>query len=80
MKPELSNSGTIFRLYYLVMLAKVPCVILPANRTIDLAFDDKRAMNGVVMNTFTIDANNNITVFASLEEVRATKIYNAEYP
>ena len=31
------------------------------------------------MNTFTIDANNNITAFASLEEARAAKIHNAEY-
>ena len=36
-------------------------------------------MNGVAMNTFTIDATNNITVFASLEEARAAKINNAEY-
>jgi hypothetical protein len=36
-------------------------------------------MNGVAMNTFTIDANNNITAFASLEEARAAKINNAEY-
>jgi hypothetical protein len=27
-----------FRLYYLVMLVNVPCVILRANRTIDLVF------------------------------------------
>ena len=40
--------------------------ILPANRRIDLAFNEKRAMNGVAMNTFTIDANNNITAYASL--------------
>jgi hypothetical protein len=31
------------------------------------------------MNTFTIDATNNITAFASLEEARAAKIHNAEY-
>ncbi len=31
------------------------------------------------MNTFTIDATNNIRAFASLEEARATKINNAEY-
>jgi len=31
------------------------------------------------MNTFTIDANNNITAFASLEEARAAKINHAEY-
>jgi hypothetical protein len=31
------------------------------------------------MNTFTIDATNNITAFASLEEARAAKINNAEY-
>jgi hypothetical protein len=36
-------------------------------------------MNGVAMNTFTIDATNNITAFASLEEARAAKINNAEY-
>jgi hypothetical protein len=36
-------------------------------------------MNGVVMNTFTIDATNNITAFASLEEARAAKINNAEF-
>jgi len=36
-------------------------------------------MNGVAMNTFTIDANNNITAFASLDEARAAKIHNAEY-
>jgi hypothetical protein len=36
-------------------------------------------MNGVAMNTFTIDANHNITAFASLEEARAAKIQNAEY-
>jgi hypothetical protein len=68
-----------FRLYYLVMLVKAPCAILAANRGIDLAFGAKRAMNGVAMNTFTIDANNNITAFASLDEARAAKIHNAEY-
>jgi hypothetical protein len=31
------------------------------------------------MNTFTIDANSNITAFASLDEARAAKIQNAEY-
>jgi hypothetical protein len=36
-------------------------------------------MNGVVMNTFTIDATNNITAFASPEEARAAKINNAEF-
>ena len=36
-------------------------------------------MNGVAMNTFTIDATNNITAFASLEEARAAKINNAEF-
>jgi hypothetical protein len=36
-------------------------------------------MNGVAMNTFTIDANNNITAYASLDEARAAKIHNAEY-
>ena len=35
-------------------------------------------MNGVAMNTFTIDATNNIAAFASLEEARAAKINNAE--
>jgi len=35
-------------------------------------------MNGVAMNTFTIDATNNITAFASQEEARAAKINNAE--
>jgi hypothetical protein len=35
-------------------------------------------MNGVAMNTFTIDATNNITAFASLEEARAAKINNSE--
>jgi hypothetical protein len=30
------------------------------------------------MNTFTIDANDNITAFASLEEARGAKIHNAE--
>jgi hypothetical protein len=68
-----------FRLYYLVMLVKVPCVILTANRRIDLAFGAGRVMNGVAMNTFTIDANNNITAFASLDDAQAAKIHNAEY-
>jgi hypothetical protein len=68
-----------FRLYYLVMLVKVPCTILPANRRIDLALRAGRVMNGVAMNTFTIDTNNNITAFASLEEARAAKINNTEY-
>jgi hypothetical protein len=36
-------------------------------------------MNGVAMNTFTIDPNNNITAFASLEEAKAAKINHAEY-
>jgi hypothetical protein len=36
-------------------------------------------MNGVAMNTFAIDANNNITAFASLDEARAAKIHDAEY-
>jgi len=36
-------------------------------------------MNGVAMNTFTIDANNNITAFASLDDARAAKINNAQY-
>jgi hypothetical protein len=36
-------------------------------------------MNGVAMNTFTIDATNNITAFASLAVARAAKINNAEY-
>src|SRR5579864_9700567 len=57
-----------FRLYYLVMLVKVPLPAFPqgcdeapigvrpmvANRTIDLAFGANRVMNGVAMNTFTI--------------------------
>ena len=75
-----------FRLHYLVMVVKVPlpCApvaagILLANRTNDLAFGADRAMNGVAMNTFTIDANNNITAFASLDEARAAKIHTAEY-
>ena len=49
-----------------------------ANRIIHLAFGWNRAMNGVAMNTFTIDATNNITAFASLEQARAAKIHNAE--
>src|ERR1700722_8044020 len=68
-----------FRLYFLVMLVKVPSLILPADRGIDLAFAGKRVMNGVAMNTFTIDASNNITAFASLDDARAAKINNAEY-
>jgi len=83
-----------FRLYFLVMLVKIPlrafpqgcdeappasARILGADRRIDLAFGENRAMNGVAMNTFTIDASNNITVFASLDEARAAKIHNAEY-
>ena len=36
-------------------------------------------MNGVAMNTFTIDVSNNITAFASLDDARAAKINNAEY-
>jgi hypothetical protein len=75
-----------FRLHYLVMLVKVPLPsgpvvagILLANRTNDLAFGAGRVMNGVAMNTFTIDTNNNITAFASLDEARAAKIHNAEY-
>jgi hypothetical protein len=68
-----------FRLYYLVMLVKVPGVILTANRRIDLAFGASRAMNGVAMNTFTIDANSNITAFASLDDARTATIHNAEY-
>src|ERR1039457_1678708 len=68
-----------FRLHYLVMLVKVPCGILLANRTIDLAFGAERVMNSVAMNTFTIDTNNNITAFASLVEARAAKIHTAEY-
>jgi Protein of unknown function (DUF3489) len=51
---------------------------MPAVRTIALAFGWNRAMNGVAMNTFTIDATNNITAFASREEARAAKINNAE--
>jgi hypothetical protein len=75
-----------FRLYYLVMLVRVPllCVpivarILVADRTIDLAFGATGVMNGVAMNTFTIDASNNITAFASLKEAQAAKIHHAEY-
>jgi uncharacterized protein DUF3489 len=68
-----------FRLYYLVMLVKAPSAILGANHRIDLALGENRATNGVAMNTFTIDANSNITAFASLEEARAAKIHNAEY-
>ena len=75
-----------FRLHFLVMLVKVPLPcgpvvagILLASRRIDLAFGGKRAMNGVAMNTFTIDTNNNITAFVSLDEARAAKIHNAEY-
>jgi hypothetical protein len=75
-----------FRLYYLVMLVKAPLPsvpvvagILPANRTIDLAFGAGRVMNGVAMNTFTIDANNNVKAFASLDDARAAKIHDAEY-
>ena len=68
-----------FRLHYLVMLVKVPFGILLDRRRIDLAFGEKRAMNGVAMNTFTIDTNNNITAFASLDEAQASKIHNAEY-
>jgi hypothetical protein len=58
---------------------KVPCVILLAKRRIHLAFGEKRAMNGFAMNTFTIDAINNITAFASLNDARAAKIHTAEY-
>jgi phosphopantetheine adenylyltransferase len=68
-----------FRLYYLVMLVKVPGVIPAVDRGIDLAFGAGRVMNGVVMNTFTIDANSNITAFASLDDARAANINNAEY-
>jgi hypothetical protein len=71
-----------FRLYYLVMLVKVPFDVshnLPGNRTIDLAFGATGATNGVAMNTFTIDANHNIMAFASLEEARAAKIHDGEY-
>jgi hypothetical protein len=72
-----------FRLYYLVMLVKVPLrritESVPDNRTIHLAFGATGAMNGVAMNTFTIDANHNITAFASLDEARVAKIHNAEY-
>jgi hypothetical protein len=75
-----------FRLHYLVMVVKIPlpCAsvvagILLARRRIDLAFGEKRAINGVAMNTFTIDTNNNITAFASLDEARAAEIRNAEY-
>jgi len=83
-----------FRLYFLVMLVKIPVLrfpqgcdeaptvsarILAADRIIDLAFGANRAMNGVAMSTFTIDANHNITAYASLDEARAAKIHNAEY-
>jgi Protein of unknown function (DUF3489) len=83
-----------FRLYFLVMLVKIPLPsfsqgcdeatpigarILVTDRTIDLAFGAERVMNGVAMNTFTIDANNNITAFASLDQARAAKIQTAEY-
>jgi hypothetical protein len=74
-----------FRLHFSVMVVKVPlpsgptAAILLANRRIDLAFCAERVMNGVAMNTFTIDTNNNITAFASLDEARAAKIHNAEY-
>jgi hypothetical protein len=62
-------------------LPRAPVVagILLANRTVDLAFVANRAMNGVAMNTFTIDTNNNITAFASLDQARAAKIHNSEY-
>jgi hypothetical protein len=70
---------TRFRLYYLVMLVKSPCVILPASRRIDLALGSDGVMNGVAMNIFTIDANNNITAFASPVDARAAKIHTAEY-
>jgi hypothetical protein len=36
-------------------------------------------MNGVAMNTFTIDTDNNITAFASLQEARKAKSNQAEY-
>ena len=52
---------TRFRLDYLVMLVKAPCVVPPVDRRIDLAFSASGVMNGLAMNTFTIDANNNIT-------------------
>jgi hypothetical protein len=63
-----------FRLHYLVMLVKAPPRDVhwhATNRIIDLAFGANRAMNGVAMNTFTIDQNNNITAFASQEQARA---------
>src|ERR1700722_12026359 len=62
-----------FRLYFLVMLVKIPLPVFPqgcdearpggarilvADRTIDLAFGANRDMNGVGMNTFTSEANN----------------------
>jgi hypothetical protein len=68
-----------FRLYYLVMLVKVPCVIVLADRRIHLALGENRAMNGVAMNTFTIDPDHNITAFASLHDARSAKIHKAEY-
>jgi hypothetical protein len=52
---------------------------LVADRRIDLVFGAAGVMNGVAMNTFTIDANNNITAFASLDDARTAKINNAEY-
>jgi hypothetical protein len=72
------------------MLVRIPLPAFPqgcdevpripaADRGIDLAFGSNRAMNGVAMNTFTIDANNNLTAFASLDDARAAKIQNAEY-
>jgi len=61
------------------MLVKVPCEIPEAGRRINLAFGATGVMNGVAMNTFTIDANNNITAFASLDDARAVQINNAEY-
>src|SRR5258708_5651845 len=36
-------------------------------------------MNGVVMTTFTIEPENNITAFASVKEARASHIEQAEY-
>jgi hypothetical protein len=78
-----------FELYYLVMLVRVPPSAFPkgcdeariplTDRRIDLASGTGRVMNGVAMNTFTIDTNNNIAVFASLDEARAAKIPTAEY-
>src|SRR5260370_35573026 len=51
----------------------------PNRRRINLALGPRRVMNGVVMTTFTIEPENNITAFASVKEVRASHIEQAEY-